>query len=330
MKAAVLERYGGPVGIEVATVQDPSPGPGEVLIRVRAAALNHRDLFVMSGRYGDVRLPCILGSDGAGEVAALGAGVDGPAIGTPVVINPMLNWGSDERAWGEGAAVLGAPTDGTFAQYIAVAQAQVFPKPAHLDFRSAAALPLAGLTAYRALRRGRVYASDTLLLTGIGSGVQLAVLGFARDIGCTIVVTSSSDEKLERAKELGAHEVVNYVREPDWDARIAKLGITVAIDSSGGDTLARVLTLVRTGGRVVIYGGTTGNATIRPRDIFWSHLDVLGTSLGSPKDFAEMLELTERGYTPIIDSVVALDEVVPAAERLASGKQFGKVVLECT
>jgi zinc-binding alcohol dehydrogenase/oxidoreductase len=328
MKAVRLHEVGGPQNLMLDEVAIPTPQAGEVLVKLHCAALNHRDVYITQGLYRRVELPATLGSDGSGTVAALGEHADGPALGTPVVINPMLDWGNDPRVWSLDATILGMPRPGTFAEYVCVPSQNVFAKPAALSEEEAAAIPLAALTAYRATyTRAKVQPQETVLITGVGGGVQTFVLLFCKHIGARTVVTSSSHEKLEHAKALGADEVLNYRSDPQWYKTARKLGIDVAIDSAGGETFARTLDLVKSGGRVVVYGGTTGDATIRPFSIFWDHLDVLGTSMGSPQDFQAMLRLFDAGLRPVIDKTFALADVVAAAQRLEAANQFGKIVL---
>jgi zinc-binding alcohol dehydrogenase/oxidoreductase len=319
MQAVRLYESSGPEGLRVEPVPQPVAAAGETLVRVRAAALNHRDVYVTQGKYPGIALPVTLGSDGAGD-----------ANGRAVVIDPMLGWGPDDRVWQPGASILGMPRDGTFAQYVAVPSENVHAKPAHLTMEEAAALPLAGLTAYRALfTRGTLQAGETVLITGVGGGVQTFVLLFAKAAGARTIVTSGSDEKLARAKELGADVAINYRTDETWHKSVRKAGpIDLAVDSAGGATLARCIDAVRPGGRVVLYGGSNGDATVRPFSIFWNHLDVLGTSMGSPRDFAAMLALVEREkIRPAIDRVYAMNDVVEAARRMNDAAQFGKIVL---
>ena len=194
----------------------------------------------------------------------------------------------------------------------------------------AAAIPLAGLTAYRAtFTRGELRPGETVLITGIGGGVQTFVLLFAKHAGARAIVTSSSDAKLERAKALGADGTFNYKTMPDWHKQLRSLGpIDLVVDSSGGETLAKALDAVRPGGRIAIYGGTSGDARIKLFPLFWKHLTIVGTSMGSPQDFEAMLALVREGEIhPAIDRVFPLDEAVAAAERMAAAEQFGKVVL---
>jgi NADPH:quinone reductase-like Zn-dependent oxidoreductase len=320
MQAARLHELGGPEKLVVERAPMPEPGPGEVLVRVRAASLNHRDVFITQGLYRDVRLPAILGSDGAGEIADTGA---------RVVINPMLDWGDDPHVWSERATIIGMPHPGTFAEYISVPAGNIAPMPEALSFEEAAALPLAGLTAYRAtFTRGELQPGETVLITGIGGGVQTFALLFAKHIGARVIVTSSSDEKLERARALGADVTINYRTDAQWHKTACAAGpIDMVIDSAGGDTLAKAITAVRPGGRVVIYGGTTGDATLRPFSIFWHHIDIRGTSMGSPHDFHAMLQLFHSDLKPVIDRIFSLEEIVTAAQRMDAANQFGKIVI---
>jgi len=330
MIAARLHSIGDPSHLRVEEIPTPEPAAGEVRVRIRAAALNRRDAFITRGLYPGIALPCTPGSDGCGVIDALGDGVSGLRRGDEVVLDPMLGWGPNRRIWAEGSAILGMPHPGTLAQFVCVPAENVHPKPAHLDMEAAAALPLAGLTAYRALiTRARLQAGETVLIPGIGSGVQSFALLFAKAIGARAVVTSSSDEKLERARALGADLTVNYVADPQWFKTLKSTGpIDAAIDGSGGETLARILDLVRPGGRVAIYGGTGGDAEIRPFSIFWKQLDVLGSSMGSPEDFRDMLALvTEQRIEPVVGALFPLADIVAAVERLESGANFGKVVV---
>lgn len=319
MRAVRLFQTSGPEALRVEDVPVPRPAAGEALVRVRAAALNHRDVYVTQGKYPGIALPVTPGSDGAGE-----------CHGREVVIDPMLDWGDDDRAWRKGSSILGMPRDGTFAQYVAVPSGNVYPKPAHLSAEEASALPLGGLTAYRALfTRGAVRSGETVLITGVGGGVQTLALLFAKSAGARVVVTSGSDAKLARAADLGADVCVNYRTDEAWHKTVRAAGpVDLVVDSSGGASLARAIEAVRPGGRVVIYGGTTGDATLRPFSIFWNHVDLLGTSMGSPRDFAAMLAFVERErIRPVVDRVYAMQDVVAAARRMEAAEQFGKIVL---
>jgi len=329
MKAIRLHAVGGPENLRLDDVDVAPLREGEVLVRVRAAALNRRDLFIMQGLYPNIRVPVTLGSDGAGEIAALGSVFVGLEVGAEVVIDPMLAWGDNPRVWdAANTSILGMPRDGTLAQYVAVPAGNVYPKPKNLSMEDAAAIPLAGLTAYRAVvTRGALRRGESVLITGVGGGVQTLVLLFAKWIGARAIVTSSSDEKLERAKALGADLAINYKTTPDWQKLLRSDPVDLVVDSSGGDTLRKALDAVRPGGRIVIYGGTNGEATIKLFPLFWKHVSVLGTSMGSPEDFAGMLQIFVDGMRPVVDRVFALEDAVAATQRLAASDQFGKIVL---
>lgn len=319
MKAVRLHEVGGPQNLRVDEIARPVAVNGEVLVRVRAASMNRRDVFITQGLYPGIELPRTLGSDGAGEL-------DGKD--EHVVIDPMLGWGENPHLWAANASILGMPHDGTFAQYVSVPKANVYPKPAHLSIEEAAAIPLAGLTAYRAtFTRGQLHAGETVLIPGIGGGVQTFVLLFVKAAGARAIVTSGSEEKLEQARALGADSTINY-GDPDWNKKIKRGEVDLVVDSSGGDTLNKALGLLRPGGRVVLYGGTRLESTIRIFPIFWNHLDIRGTSMGSPADFRAMLDLVAKHeIRPAIDRIYAMDDAVAAAERMAAAAQFGKIVM---
>jgi zinc-binding alcohol dehydrogenase/oxidoreductase len=325
-----IDRERGPQLFRVEQVDDPKPGPGETLVAIKRAAFNRRDVFISQGLYPGIQLPCIPGSDGLGTVAAHGEGAQGPPVGTRVVIDPTVNWGPSQRVWHRGSHPLGMPEQGTFAEYVVVPAERVSPAPASLSDDEAAAIPLAGVTAYRALvYRGGCTKDDVVLIPGVGSGVQTFVLLFAKKIGAKTIVTSSSDEKLERAKQMGADVAINYKTSERWEKDVQAIdgGPSLVVDSVGGDTLSKAVNITRYAGRVVIYGGTLGDATIRPFSVFWKQLDIMGTSMGSPKDFAEMLAMFDGSIKPAIDNVYAMNDVVAAAEAVNKGAQFGKVLL---
>jgi NADPH:quinone reductase-like Zn-dependent oxidoreductase len=330
MRAVRLNEIGGPQNLHIEEIEQPKPGSGEVCVKIERAAFNRRDVFISQGLYPGIKLPVTPGSDGAGTVAALGDGVPGPAVGTEVVIDPQIGWDEAGKKHA-GGSLLGMPADGTFAQFVVVPAANVHPKPASLSWEEAAAFPLAGETAYRAVfTRGKITKDDIVFIPGAGSGVQTFVLLFAKHVGARTVVTTGSDAKVERAKELGADVAINYKTDSDWAKAVRTAtdgGPTLVVDSTGGETFAKSLDIARPGARVVTYGGTQGDAKIRPFSIFWKHLDVLGTSMGTPEDFAAMLTLFDGTLKPVVDRVFAMDDVAAAAEHVLAGDQFGKVVL---
>jgi NADPH:quinone reductase-like Zn-dependent oxidoreductase len=332
VKAIVLHEVGEPEALRLEEVPDPVPGPGEVLVRLRAAALNHRDLYICRGQYPGLSFPIILGSDGMGEIAAVGPGVQGVAVGDEVVINASLAWGDNPRLPGPDWYVLGLPADGTFAELIAVPAENVFPKPPGLTDEEVATIPLAGVTAYRAVvTRGGVRGGETVLVTGIGGGVAIFALLFARRLGARVLVTSSSDEKLERARALGAEGGFNY-KTTEWVKAVRAAtdgGPDLIVDGAGGETFAQAIDAARPGGRVVSYGAHTGAAPeLAVRRIFWKQLDVLGTTMGSPDDFGAMMALfSQGGLHPVVDKVFPLAEAAAALRRMDEAAQFGKIVL---
>ena len=332
MRAAVLMALGDPEQVRVEDAPDPVPRAGEAVVRLRAAALNHRDWWIRKGLYANIKLPVILGSDGAGEVEAVGEGVDAGLVGTAVVINPSLEWGDDPRAPGKRWRILGLPDDGTHAERVKVPAAALFPKPAALSWEEAAAIPLAGLTAYRALvTRAAVAGGETVVVTGIGGGVSTFALAIAQARGARVFVTSGTDAKLARARELGAEGGVNY-RQPDWAKQLVALtggGADLAVDSAGGETFAALMDVVKPGGRIVTYGATTGSpSTIEVRRLFWKQIALLGSTMGTPDDFAGMLALYgEGGLRPVVDTVFPLAAIAGAHRRMDRAEQMGKIVL---
>ena len=332
MKAMMLHELGGPDQLSYEDVPEPEPGTGETVVRLHAAALNRRDLFVTYGQYPGIDLPAIPGSDGSGEVVARGEGPEGPDEGTEVVINPALYWGDEPRHPGKEYRILGVPDDGTFAQFVRVPAENVFPKPSHLSHEEGAAIPLAALTAYRALvTRGALEEGETVVVPGIGSGVATFVVQIAAALGARVFVTSGSDEKIEKAKEFGAEGGVNYNSE-DWSKELKSMagGVDLSVDLIGGEAFNALVSLAKPGGRIIAVGATAGPTpkamTIR---IALKHIDVLGTAMGTNEEFGAMLDLyAEHGLHPIIDETFPLEEAATALKHMEEGKGIGKIVLE--
>jgi len=333
MRAIVLTALGDPDNLRMERRSDPVPGAGEAVVRLHAAALNRRDVWIRKGQYAGIKVPIVLGSDGAGEVLGVGAGVDASWRGREVVIDPSLDWGPDERAQASAFNILGLPVDGTYAEMVKVPVANLHPRPAHLSWEEAAAVPLASVTAYRALvTRGRVQPGETVLVTGIGGGVATTALVIARQLGAKVFVTSGHESKIEAAKRHGAAGGVNH-RKDDWvKSLIAMIGSRpdLVIDGAGGETFNRALDALKPGGRMVSYGSTLGAAeNVEIRRIFWKQLNVLGSTMGSPSDFAAMLKLYDAGgLRPVIDKVFPLEQAGDAHIRMEAGDQFGKIVLK--
>ncbi len=335
MKAIRLHGLEGPEALSYEDVPDPEPGSGEIVVRLRNAALNRRDVFVTQGMYPGAKpdaLPIILGSDGSGEVAAKGDGAEGPDEGTEVVINPALYWGDNPKMPGKKYRILGLPDDGTHAQFVKAPADHVFPKPSHLSHEEAAALPLAALTAYRSLfTRGQFQDGETVLVPGIGGGVATFLVQMASAAGATVFVTSGSDEKIEKAKELGAEGGVNYNSE-DWSKELKSMtgGVDLSIDSIGGEVFNALVQLAKPGSRIVIFGSTAGPVPkMMTISIALKNLDVFGTAMGSPDDFRSMLAFYEKHELhPVINETFSLEETTAAMEHMEEGKGMGKIVLE--
>lgn len=335
MKAAIIQEVNQPVSVQ--EVEKPQAGPGEVIVQLKAAALNHRDVFVQQGKYPGMKLPVVIGSDGAGVVSEIGQGVSEEWLGKEVIINPSHNWGSDDRFYSKSFKILGMPDNGTFAEYLKVEAKYLHPKPQHLSFEAAAAIPLGGLTAWRALMtRAGLKPSERVLVTGIGGGVALFVLQFAVASGAEVWVTSGSDEKIEKAIALGAKGGVNY-KDPNWTKNlIAATGgdrsgyFDVIIDSAGGPHFAKLIDVATAGGRICFFGGTTGNITdIIPGKVFFKQLNIYGSTMGTEAEFEAMIQfIEEKQIQPILDETFVLDDTEMALRRMDNGTQFGKIVLK--
>lgn len=328
MKAMVLQGPGEPLAMQLRP--DPVPGPGMALVALRCAALNHRDVWHQKGTYHVAQYPVIPGADGAGVVCALGEGVERTWLGREVIVNPGIGWGESESRALETFSTLGAPRDGTLAGKILVPATQLARKPAHLDWVHAAALPLSGLTAYRAVfSRAALRPGERVLITGIGGGVALFALQFAAAAGARVYVTSSAAHKLARARELGAAGGANYAdaRWPE-DLRAQAGEFDVIVDSASGPGFARLVDLAAPGGRIVFFGTTAGGeAAFDMKTFFRKQLTLLGTKMGSLRDFAAMLEfVTRHRIVPVVDRVMPLADANEAFAALDRGAQFGKIV----
>lgn len=332
MKALVLNELGGPEKLSIQEVEQPEPAAGEVRVRVQRAALNRRDVWITVGKYPRVQLPSIGGSDGAGTIDALGAGVDDALLGSEVVIYPARDWGDDPRCGGANFRVLGMPDQGTFAEAICVPAHDVAPKPAHLSWEQAAAVPLAGLTSWRALvTHGEVRAGQKVLVTGIGGGVATFALLWAKFHGAEVYVTSGSDEKLAAANAIGAVGGVNY-HAADWDKAMRKMsgGIDIVIDSAGGNVMNAAMNTLNVGGRFIFFGATLGNPAegLEMAKMFFKQARIQGTTMGMPSEFHAMLDfVNQHKIEPVVDQVFAFDDAVAAHQRMLNSEQMGKIVL---
>jgi zinc-binding alcohol dehydrogenase/oxidoreductase len=325
VKAVRIHDDGGPEVLRYEEIADPEPAAGEILVELRAAGLNHLDIWVRKG-LPSVPKPRILGADGAGLVAALGEGVEGFGIGDRVVLNPGI-------AHVGRITVVGEHTDGTYCELKALPATQLYPLDDSLSFEEGAAFPLVFETAHRMLvTRAAVRGGEWVLIWGIGGGVALAAFEVARALGARTIVTSSSAEKLERALALGADVAVNHA-EGDVVAAVREAtdghGADVVVETVGEATWERSLGAAAQEGRVVVCGATSGHSPpARLYRLWWKQLTIYGSTMGMPSDFEASYELIRTGRARVhLDSVFPLAEAAKAHEHLESGSQFGKVVL---
>jgi zinc-binding alcohol dehydrogenase/oxidoreductase len=330
MRAGRLVAFGDPPEFAVVDVPDPVPGRGEIVVDLRAAALNRRDPWIWKSP-GYCPLPVTLGSDGAGVVWAIGAGVDGIKVGEEVVIDPTFGWPDGQSIPGPDFDILGAPLDGTLAERVRIPAANVAPRPRRLSWEEAAALNLGGLTAWRAtVTCARAAPGRTILVTGAGSGVATFAVQIAVALGATVFATTSSEAKGRRLEELGVARVFRYT-DPDWHEQVQQAsggGVDAVIDSFGAWSSA--LKALRVGGTLVTFGDTgSAEATVEIADVYWQWRSIVGTSMGSPEEYRAMLAHVETAtWRPVIDCVFALDEIAAAAHRLDhEPDRFGKIVL---
>lgn len=329
MHALVLEQIKSPLVWKER--EELTPNAGEVVVRLKAASLNRRDYWITQGMYPGIEPPVVLGSDGAGVVTKIGAAVDEKWQGAEVIINPGLSWGDSQQSQASDFHILGLPTDGTFASEVRVPASQLHEKPTSMNWHIASALPLAGVTAYRAVfSQGELRPNETLLISGIGGGVATFALQFAVAAGAEVWVTSSSTDKIEQAVKLGAKGGFLYTEE-EWAKDAAKIiSPNLIIDSAAGKGYASLVNLAAPGGRIVNYGATTGPPEkLDMFKLFWKQLKLIGSTMGSPADFADMLQFTQQhGIEPIVDEVFPLKEGNQAIKRMKTSPQFGKYVLE--
>lgn len=317
MKALVLEEKGQlPV---IRALEDPQPKGGEVVVDLKAAGLNRREVWMVQGLYPGLQLPVVPGSDGCGLLD-----------GREVLINPSLAWGDNPAYPGKEYRILGMPENGTFAEKIAISKDYVYDKPAHLSTTEAAVLPLGGLTAYRALfTKGQLKAGEKVLISGVGGGVAMLAFQFAKAAGAEVYVTSGSDDKIEKAKTLGAQGGANYKKE-DWSKTLKSQAgsFDVIIDSAGGPGFSELVGLCNYGARISVYGGTLGKVAFQPQRIFWRQISILGTSMGSDEDFDLMLRFVDaHKVVPIVDQVFSLEDGAEAYRLMEKGLQFGKIAI---
>ncbi len=329
MKALVLQKESPDIHIESLPI--PALGDNDVLVGMKSAALNRRDVWICKGKYAKIEYPAVLGSDGAGIVAEVGKNVSKEWLGKEVVIHPSLHWGDNPAAQSKQYSILGMPTSGTLAEYCAVPAENIFLKPPHLSFDEAGAFPLAYLTAYRAVvRQANVQSGHVVLITGIGGGVALAAFDIARALGARVYATTGSDDKLLKFGLLGGNGGTIYTT-ATWesDLQMATGGFDVIIDSAGGPNFNKLTNLTKPGGTIAVYGATVGAVPdLNLHRIFWKQLKIIGSTMGNTDDFTDMLAfVTKHTLRPVIDSVHAFANAQDAFYRMAASEQFGKIVV---
>ena len=340
MKAVVLREHGGPEVLRVEDIATPEPGAGEVRVRVRACALNHLDIWVRRGIPGaPFHLPTISGADIAGEVDALGPGVEGWSTGDPVMVAPGVSCGvcarclkGDDHLCAD-YGILGETQDGGLAEFVCVPAINLFPKPERLSFADAAAMSLSFLTAWHMLNaRAQLASGESLLVHAGGSGVGSCAVQIGKHLGARVIATAGSARKLALAKELGADETINY-QEEDFVARVKALtgraGVDVIFEHVGGEVFERSLRCLAWAGRLVTCGATTGiDARVNLRHLFFKSQSILGSTMGTRREFGELVERYEAGhFRPVIDRVLPLEEIQDAHRAIEARDVFGKVVI---
>ncbi len=340
MKALAFNEFGGPEKLRLQDVPDPKAAPGEVVVRVRACALNHLDIFVREGVPAlKTPLPFWTGCDIAGDVAEVGPDVTGLRVGDRVCVNPNLTCGRCEFCiQGEDSlcvryGIVGEHLPGGLAELVAVSAENVLPLPAHVSYEHAASFILTNMTAWRmVVTQARVRPGEDVLILGVGGGVSSTAVQIAKLCGARVLVTSSSDAKLERARQLGADVSINYSKE-DWESAVyektAKRGVDVVLENVGAQTWKQSLRSLRKGGRLVTCGATTGPiAETDIRIVFWKQIHIIGSTMANRREFNDVMRLFFAGrLKAIVDEIVPLKDGAAAQRRLAEGRQFGKIVL---
>ena len=308
--------------LEWGTSDMPAAREHEVILRLTAASMNHRDLWIWKGQYAGIKFPIIPGSDGCGYIE-----------NQRCIINPGISWGDNPHFQGKHFKLVGLPEDGTFAEYVRIPKENLFSAATHLNDEEASTLGVAAITAFRSLFvRGQAIKSERLLICGIGGGVALFALQMALLTGCEVYVSSSTQDKVKQAIKLGAAGGVVYL-EDSWDKNLLEMvpdGFDLIIDGYAGTNASKFLKLAKPGGRICFYGGTGGKMNdLSPQILFWKQLNILGSTMGSPLDFQNMVDfVNQHQLKPIIDSVYPLQDAEKAFKRLQQAEQFGKIVLK--
>ncbi len=332
MKAVVLHEKGGPEKLNIEEIPTPEPDANEVRVKLKTSALNRRDYWITLGMYPGLSFPATAGSDGAGVVDEVGASADKSLLGKEVVVYPAREWGDNPVHFGKSFRVLGMPDQGTFAEYICVPAADVYARPSHLSWEQAAAVPLAGLTSWRAVvTQAEVKRGDKVLVTGAGSGVSTFAILWAANLGAEVYVTSGSAEKIAKAKAIGAKDGLSY-KDAGCYKKLREMsgGFDAIIDSAGGDAFNDVVDSLAGGGRYVFFGATLGNSSkpLNLPKLFFKHGRIQGTTMGTPAEFRAMLDfLAEKKIVPMVDRVLPMSEAVAAHKLMETFSQSGKIVL---
>lgn len=314
--------------LKIKDMPEPTAQDNEVVVSLRTAGLNRRDLYIPNRR-GDEKDALILGSDGAGIIDSVGREVTDFQVGDEVIINPALRWDRNSDAPPKGFDILGMPDHGTFAEKIAVSVEQVERKPSHLTWDEAGVLALSALTGYRALfTKGEIKKGDTVFIPGAGSGVATYLISFAKNVGAKVIVSSRSQDKLQKAKELGAD--ITLTDDSDWTNKLKNETVDLVIDSVGGATFNRSLEVLKKGGRMVVFGATTEDTIdLDLRAFFYGQYQLFGSTMGSRQELEALLNHMENfSMQPVVDSIYNLDEIQDAFDYLKVNKQFGKIAIK--
>ncbi|MBK7243648.1 MAG: zinc-binding dehydrogenase [Saprospiraceae bacterium] len=319
MKALVLEGINQP--IEIRNIDKPNVEKDFSLVTVKTAGLNHRDLWITKGQYAGLKFPIVLGSD-----------VCGLHLNNRVIINPAFFWGENLNAQSKEFEILGLPRNGSLSEFVSVPNSSIYQAPNHLTDEQVAAIPLAGLTAFRALvTKTTPIKGEKILITGIGGGVALFVLQYAIALGLEVYVNSSSDEKIQKAISIGAKGGVNYTS-LDWDKKLLEMcsGVDIIVDGAAGSDFNKLVKVCNPAARICIYGGTQGLiGNLMPQQIFWKQISIFGSTMGNDQEFRDMLDVINTyKIVPIVDFVYAFEDVNLALLRMSQGDQFGKIIIK--
>jgi zinc-binding alcohol dehydrogenase/oxidoreductase len=328
MKALMIT---APGKLEIVEAPKPKAGTGQVVVKLLAAGLNRRDQWIREGKYPEIKMNTILGSDGCGTVVEVHDDEHRDWVGKEVIINPNINWGMNPAVQGRDYHILGMPTHGTFAEYVLTTPDRLVEKPGHLSAAHAAAVPMGGLTAYRALfTKGDLKPNDNVLISGFGGGVMQFAFQFAMAAGANVYITSGNPAKIKKAVALGAKAGFNY-NEPNWTRElwVTKGGFDLVIDSAGGNQFNTFIKTLKPAGRIVFYGATTGlPANIDLYRMFWNQVTLQGSTMGNDDEFLRMLAFMEaNNIDPLIDSVRPFEEILDAFDEIGNDHRIGKLVV---